>query len=487
MRKILFTAVILSALVVTACSDATSPTALRTDADAALQDRAGYIVTFRNGVSDAPGLARSLAATHGGELGYVYTSALRGFSGRFTAQAASALQRNPNVADVELDGVMTASETQAGATWGLDRVDQRDLPLGGSYVYNADGAGTHSYIIDTGILLAHTEFGGRASLGADYVGGRGAGSDCNGHGTHVAGTVGGSTYGVAKNTHLYAVRVLDCRGSGSTSGVIAGVDWVAANHVSPAVANMSLGGGASSSLDAAVAGAVSAGVTMVVAAGNSNANACNYSPAREPSAITVGATTSSDARASYSNYGNCLDIFAPGSSITSAWHSNPTSTNTISGTSMASPHVAGAAALFLQASPNATPVQVANSLITNSTANKVTSAGSGSVNRLLFTGNYGGGVTPGGGGGDPEPPTVTAPSGLTADANVNSKNGRVSVDLAWTSGGAAAFDVYRDGNVIATTTSSTYRDNLGRVSGSSTYMVCNAGTSDCTTGVTASY
>lgn len=382
-------AVLAAALVLTACSDATTPTGAQRDpaiAEAGVE-RVGYIVTFRDGVTDAPGLARAMAASSGGELGYIYTTAIKGFSVQLPARAAEALARNPNVAMVEVDGIVSIDATQSGATWGIDRTDQRDLPLSGTYTYTNTGAGVRAYIVDTGIRGTHVEFTRRMAAGFTAISDRNGTSDCNGHGTHVAGTVGGTTYGIAKGVTLVPVRVLNCRGSGTNSGVIAGVDWVAAQTHRPAVANMSLGGGANTSLDNAVANAVSRGITFVVAAGNSGANACNYSPARAASAITVGATTSTDARASYSNFGSCVDIFAPGSSITSAWYKNDTQTNTISGTSMASPHVAGVAALVLQGSPSASPSSVTNAILGNATSGKVTNPGSGSPNLLLYS-NY---------------------------------------------------------------------------------------------------
>ncbi len=312
-----------------------------------------YIVVLGKGtpladVRSAKGLARAAGA----RIGVTYTQALRGFSAALPQAAVTALARDPRVAFIEADRRVSIADTQSPVTWGLDRIDQRNLPLSNSYTYNATGSGVKAYIIDTGIRFSHSQFGGRAVSGYDAIDG-GTADDCNGHGTHVAGTVGSSTYGVAKSVQLVGVRVLDCAGSGSNSGVIAGVDWVTGNHQAgqPAVANMSLGGGASSALDTAVNNSINDGVTYAVAAGNSNANACNYSPARVAAAITVGSTTSSDARSSFSNYGSCLDIFAPGSDITSAWHTSDTATNTISGTSMASPHVAGVAALYLQETP----------------------------------------------------------------------------------------------------------------------------------------
>lgn len=345
------------------------------------ETKSTYIVTYVDG-TNARAEAASLRAQNY-TVRYVYENLFPGLAVELPASAAQALARNPRVSLVEPDGVVTVADSQSSATWGLDRVDQRQRPLNSIYDYPpSPGAGVEIHIIDTGILSSHVDVSGRVRQGFDAFGGNT--EDCNGHGTHVAGTTAGTTYGLAKQATVVAVRVLDCSGSGSTSGVIAGMDWVAANAVKPAVANMSLGGGASTSTDQAVDRLVAAGVTVVVAAGNSNTNACNSSPARAVSAITVGATTNTDARSSFSNYGTCLDIFAPGSSITSAWYTSTTATNTISGTSMASPHVAGAAAVFLGQNKSAPPSQVTSSLITAATTGLVTSAGTGSPNRLLY-------------------------------------------------------------------------------------------------------
>lgn len=339
-----------------------------------------YIVVLNDDADVGEGARR--AEARGGEVVAQWSNALRGFAVQGSPSLIVALRSDPGVQYVEQVQEYSISTTQTGATWGLDRIDQRNLPLSTTYTYNATAANVHAYIIDTGIRITHNEFAGRATWGAKFAGG--PADDCNGHGTHVAGTVGGATYGVAKGVQLVAVKVLNCAGSGTTTGVVSGIDWVRANAVKPAVANMSLGGGASPTLDNAVNSAVNSGVTFAVAAGNSNANACNYSPARAGAAITVGATTSTDARASYSNFGNCLDIFAPGSGITSAWKSSDNATNTISGTSMASPHVAGVAALYLAGNPNALPGTVASALVGNA-SDVVTNAGSGSPNKLLYT------------------------------------------------------------------------------------------------------
>ncbi|HXI12396.1 MAG TPA: S8 family peptidase, partial [Thermoanaerobaculia bacterium] len=345
-----------------------------------------YIVALNADIADVDALASELSSKHGGLKEQVYKHAFKGFSVKMSEAMAAQLSLDPRVDYVEEDGYVSMWASQANATWGLDRVDQRDLPLNSTYNYDRTGAGVKAYILDTGILATHTDLGGRVISGYDAVGG--GTTDCNGHGTHVSGTVGGSTWGVAKGVTLVAVRVLDCAGSGSWSGVIAGVDWVTADHAAgqPAVANMSLGGAASSSVDTAVSNSIADGVTYAISAGNDyGADACTKTPARVATAITVASSTSTDARSSFSNIGTCVDIFAPGSSITSAWYTSNTATNTISGTSMAAPHVAGVAALYLEATPSATPAAVGQALKDNATPNKITDAGTGSPNLLLHS------------------------------------------------------------------------------------------------------
>jgi subtilisin family serine protease len=338
-----------------------------------------YIVVLKN--STTMTRTADLTKSYGGQIKQSF-GAIHGYQAGMSEAQAKRLAADPSVAYVEQDQTVSLLATENNATWGLDRIDQRNRPLSGTYTYPTTASNVTAYVIDTGIMYTHSDFGGRASFGYDAVGTGGV--DCNGHGTHVAGTIGGATYGVAKGVKLVGVRVLNCSGSGTNAGVIAGINWVTQHAAKPAVANMSLGGGASTALDNAVTASVNSGVTFAVAAGNSTANACNSSPSRVASAITVGATTSTDAKASYSNYGTCLDLFAPGSSITSDWYSSNTATNTISGTSMASPHVAGAAALVLGRNPSLTPAQVRDNLVGAATPNVVTSPGTGSPNRLLF-------------------------------------------------------------------------------------------------------
>jgi aqualysin 1 len=349
-----------------------------------------YIVVLDNVAAGQPGpysqadqLIDVLVAAYGGKVNKRYKHALNGYAAEMTEDEALALSEDSRVEFVEEDQVYTTDATQTGAPWGLDRIDQRDRPLNGTYNYNWTGSGVRVYVIDTGIRTTHTQFGGRASAVFDVNGGNG--QDCNGHGTHVSGTIGGSTYGVAKSALLRGVRVFGCASTTSTSNIIAGVNWVTANRILPAVANMSVGGPASSSMDTAVNNLINSGVTVAVAAGNSSTDACTQSPARLGAAITVGSTTSSDARSSFSNFGTCVDLFAPGSSIPSSWYTSDTATATLSGTSMASPHVAGAAALYKQAVPSASPATIRNALVNNATTNRLTGVGTGSPNRLLYT------------------------------------------------------------------------------------------------------
>lgn len=354
-----------------------------------------YIVVYKQGVSatnDASEIQSTVTA-QGGNVKFVYNTALNGYSAYLPAQALAAVRADPAVDYVIADAVLTLTpedaqaETiiQPNAVWGIDRIDQHPLPLSNTYNYDKTGTGVNAYVIDTGIRITHNEFEGRATIDYDTVGDGLNGNDCDGHGTHVAGTIGSAHYGVAKNVQLHAIRVLDCNGSGTASGIIAGVDWVAANHISPAVANMSLGGYAYQPIDTAINNLISSGVVIVVAAGNSNDDACNYSPARVPNAITVGATSITDWRAYYSNWGGCVDIFAPGSDIISTWNTTNVALAQLSGTSMASPHVAGVAALYLEDHPSATMLEVRNAIIDTATRSKVVNSGTGSPNRLLYS------------------------------------------------------------------------------------------------------
>lgn len=392
--------VVLSALLAAACAEPTSgpaPTPLRslTPVDHAplyLKGADGiagrYIVVFRDEVADPHGRAREKALKAKAKLEYSYSSALKGFAAELTDEAIAELRADPDVAFIEQDQAISLTATQSPTpSWGLDRIDQRNLPLSNSYTYNATVAQqtvVRAYIIDTGIQTGHADFGGRASAVFDAFGGNG--QDCNGHGTHVAGTVGGSTYGVAKSIKLRAVRVLNCSGSGTNSGVIAGMDWVRTNHIKPAVANMSLGGGFSSAVNSAANNLASAGVFLAVAAGNSNANACNSSPSSAANATSVAASSISDARASFSNFGSCVHIYGPGVSITSDWLNG--GTNTISGTSMATPHVTGVAALYKAANGDASFSTIRSWLINNATLNEITGNPAGTPNRLLFKSTF---------------------------------------------------------------------------------------------------
>ncbi|GLZ43306.1 S8 family serine peptidase [Actinokineospora sp. NBRC 105648] len=382
-----------------------------------------YIVVFKDDKSTAPvtnGKAIDLARKHGGKVKSTYTASIRGFAVQLDEAAAKALAADPSVAYVQQDGYARISETQTNPTWGLDRIDQTSLPLDQKYTYANTASNVTAYIVDTGIYKSHPEFEGRAKDGYDFIDNDADASDCQGHGTHVAGTVGSKTYGVAKQVKLVAVRVLDCNGSGQFSQIISGVDWVAKNAVKPAVANMSLGGGGDTATDNAVKRAIAAGVTFAVAAGNNNQDACGTSPARTPEAITVAASDSADKRSIWtagsleSNYGTCVDIFGPGTGITST--KNGGGTTSMSGTSMATPHVAGASALYLSANPSATPAQVRDALVNNASSGKITDL-KGSPNKLLNTSFIG--------GGNPDPGTC-APATNGDDVAIPDTNTAVS-------------------------------------------------------------
>ena len=385
-------------------------------------------------------LARSLTRAHGATLLTTYQHALQGFAVDADDAALAQLLADPRVAYIEEDGeIALGNTTQPNPTWGLDRIDQRALPLDAAYGYSTTASNVHAYIVDSGILTSHSQFTGRIGNGFSMINdGRGV-EDCNGHGTHVAGTVGGSTWGVAKGVTLHPVRVFGCSGGSAYSTVIAGLDWVRANHVKPAVVNMSLGGGASDAMDAATNSLIGAGITVVVAAGNQTADACRYSPARVPNAITVGATQSNDARSSFSNFGPCVDLFAPGSHITSAWWTSPTASTVLNGTSMAAPHAAGVAALYLATQPTASPATVRNALTNNATANVVGDP-QGAPNRLLYS-RFGASTPP------PAPPTITSLScvfdGRTSDCYVQYTSA-TPASVTWNRGssdGSWSYDV----------------------------------------------
>lgn len=362
--------------------------------------------------------------------------AFKGLIGSFTQSQVNELRKNPKLLYLEKDGPVyttnffpTPVNVNPVASWGLDRINQRNLPLDNSYSYQYDGAGVKVYVIDTGINATHSEFTGRVLPGNSQITDGNGTNDCNGHGTHVAGTIAGSKYGVAKASKLVPVRVLDCTGAGTFSGVIAGIDWVLNDHQAgePAVANLSLGGGFSAAVNDAIARLISDGVVVSVAAGNSNANACNSSPSSARDAITVGATESRDARATYSNFGPCLDLFAPGSSIVSSWIGSNTATNTINGTSMASPHVAGVAALLLEKTPNATPLQIRDILVALATPNKVSNSGNASPNLLLATDTAGVISTP----------VITIPATPTITSIISGNRGQLTIQGRTTSNGGA--------------------------------------------------
>ncbi|MEV6306032.1 S8 family serine peptidase [Actinoplanes sp. NPDC051861] len=438
--------------VVVAGTPATAGPVLYTDSPDAVPGR--YIVTLadRSGVGDQ---ARGLTRRFGGQVRHVFDQVGFGFSAAMSESQARRLADDPAVASVEQVQRITVQDTQTNPpNWGDDRIDQRSLPLDRSFTYPAGpGQGVTVYVLDTGINAAHAEFSGRVRQGVDIVDGDSNPADCHGHGTHVAGTAAGTTYGIAKKASVVAVRVLNCQGSGTNDDLIAGINWVRSNAQRPAVANYSIGCGSrctSQAMDSAVTNLIGSGVQFVQAAGNSSDNACYYSPQAVPAAITVGNSNSSDARYTTSNYGSCLDLFAPGTSIVSASYSSNTGSATMTGTSMASPHVAGAAAAYLGINPSASPAQVRDALVTNGTTGKITGGGSGSPNVLLYTGFLSGGPGP-----DPDPDPTCTPnqpignpgfesgsSPWTSTANVigtwSQYPARTGTRNAWLNGGGQA-------------------------------------------------
>ena len=452
-------------LTLAACQEAVAPTGQQvrgaTLSEAGSSLAGEYIVTFSPDVHDAPGLAKQLTAASGGELRQTFSAVVKGFSARLSPEAAAALSNNPNVQWIEQDQTVTAagmssSGVQSPAGWGRDRIDQRSATLDNSYSWSNDATGVVVYIIDSGIRITHQDFGGRASYGVDLVGG-GLADDCNGHGTHMAGTVGGSVYGVAKNASLVAVRVLDCNAQGTVSTVIAGLDWVAQNHAPLSVANLSFSTAYSATLNQAVANTMAAGVPVVVSAGDGGVNgydACTYSPSSATGALTVGAMrqiSGVDYMANISSFGTCVDLFAPGYQIVSDWIGTDANTWMLDGTSSAAAHTSGAAAMYLAANPTASPASVVSAVVSSATSGLLSGLGAGSPNLILYTGASGGSTPP-----PPPPPTTNAPPTASFSASCQKANCSFDGSASTDDGGIVRYDwSFGDGGTATSTSPTT--------------------------------